>query len=63
MLSKNGIALVVLLAEAALTSLGIEFDPGTVEKGIEGSLVLLSLLLAVWNQLDRLDTKWFIFKK
>ena len=63
MISKNGIALIVLILEAVLSALGIEFDPGTVEKGIEGILIVGALLLAIWNQLARPDVKAFILKK
>jgi len=62
MISKNGVALAVLILEAILTSLGVEFDAGTVEKAVEGGVVAVALILAIWNQLDRKDTKWFIFK-
>lgn len=60
--SKNGIALAVLIIEAVLTSLGIEFEAGTVDRAVEGTMVTIALLLAIWNQIDRTDTKWFIFK-
>ena len=61
-ISKNGIALAVLVIEALLTSLGIEFEAGTLEKGIEGTVVMIALILAIWNQLDRPDVKAFILK-
>lgn len=61
--SKNGIALAVLIVEALLTSVGIEFEPGSVGKAIEGAVVLCAFLLAIWNQLGRTDTKWFILKR
>jgi hypothetical protein len=61
--SKNGVALAVLIIEAILTSLGVEFDAGTTEKAVEGIVVAMGLLLAIWNQVDRFDTKWFLFKK
>lgn len=63
MISKNGIALVVLVLEALLSALGIEFEAGTLEKGIEGLLIILALLLAIWNQIARPDVKAFILKK
>lgn len=63
MISKNGIALVVLVLEALLSALGIEFEAGTLEKGIEGILIVAALLLAVWNQITRPDVKAFILKK
>ncbi len=60
--SKNGVALAVLIVEAILTSMGVEFDAGTVEKAIEGVVVAGALLLAIWNQIGRSDTKWFFLK-
>ena len=63
MISKNGIALGILIVEALLSALGIEFDPGTLEKGIEGILIIGALLLAVWNQITRPDVKAFVLKK
>lgn len=63
LVSKNGIALVVLVAEAILSAVGVEFEPGTVEKAIEGVLIAGSLILMVWNQFDREDVKHFIFKR
>lgn len=63
MISKNGVALIVLVLEALLSALGIEFEAGTLEKGIEGVLIVLALLLAIWNQITRPDVKTFILKK
>lgn len=62
-MSTNGIALVVLVLEAILSSLGIEFDAGSVEKAVEGILVAGSLILAVRNQLQRGDIHHFLFRK
>jgi uncharacterized membrane protein len=63
-MSKNGIALAVLLAEALLSALGVEFDASSVERAIEGVAVFIALCLAVYHQVAvRTDTKWLIFKK
>lgn len=62
MISKNGVALVVLVLEAVLSSLGVEFEVGSVEKVVEGALVAFALVLAVWNQVERHDVKWFVLK-
>lgn len=62
-MSTNGIALVVLVLEALLSSLGIEFDAGSVEKAVEGILVAGALILAVRNQLQRGDIRHFLFRK
>jgi hypothetical protein len=63
MLSKNGVALVVFAVEFILTSLGIQSEPGSVGKVVEGAILVGSFLVMVWNQLDRTNVNWFIFKK
>jgi hypothetical protein len=63
MISKNGIALAVLAVEALLSALGIEFEPGTVARAVEGILITASLLLMIWNQLMRYDIQWFFLKQ
>ena len=63
MISKNGVGLTILLIELLLSSLGIEFEAGSVAKVVEGGLVVLSFLLMVWNQLTRKDVTGFLFKK
>jgi len=61
-MSKNGIALIILVVEAGLSAIGVEFDPGTVERAVEGVLVAGALILAIWNQYNRPDVKKFILK-
>lgn len=63
MISKNGIAVAIIVIEAVLTSLGIEFEVGTVEKLVEGILVGAALILAIWNQYSRSDVKGFFLKE
>lgn len=58
-ISKNGVALIVLIA----TLFGLDVPQQAVESGIEGILAFVSLLLMIWNQLDRPDIKGFFFKK
>jgi hypothetical protein len=60
--SKNGVALAVLGLEFILTSIGVEFEAGSVARVVEGSVVVGSFLLMVWNQITRKDSKFFIFK-
>jgi hypothetical protein len=60
--SKNGIAIVVIGLEFLLTSIGIEFDEGSVARFVEGVVMIASFLLLVWNQIDRKNVKNFIFK-
>jgi len=62
-MSKNGIALAVLLIEAGLSAIGVEFEPMSVERMIEGLFIAGALILAIVNQYNRPDTKWFILKK
>lgn len=62
-MSKNGIALTIMVVEALLTSVGIEFEPGSVTKAVEGLLVAGALILALWNQYNREDVQLFLFKK
>lgn len=61
--SKNGIALTVLVVEAVLSALGVEFEAGSVEKVIEGAAIAVALALAIVNQVSRSDVKLFVFKK
>ena len=62
-MSKNGIALIILIVEAGLSSIGVEFDPGSVERAVEGVLVAGALILAIYNQVQRGDIKHFLLKK
>ncbi len=62
-MSKNGIALAVLILEAVLSAMGVEFEVGSVEKVVEGVVVLVALALAIRNQMDRVDVRGFFFKK
>ncbi len=62
-MSKNGIALTVLIVEALLSALGVEFEPGTVVKAVEGVVIFAALFMAIWNQLMREDVSWFVWKK
>lgn len=62
-MSKNGIALAVLLIEAGLSAVGVEFEPMSVERVVEGVIIAAALIAAVINQYKRPDTKWFLLKK
>ena len=61
--SKNGIALTVLAVEFILSSLGVEFETGSVEHTVEAVFVLASFILMVWNQVNRTDTFGFLYKR
>lgn len=61
-LSKNGVAVLIWGLNFIMLSLGLEADPGTIAKYAEAIVVVAGLLLAIWNQLSRSDTKWFLFK-
>lgn len=63
MISKNGVALAIIIGEAILSSLGVEFEPGSLEKIAEGVVVTIGLILAVVNQVDRSDVHNFFFKR
>lgn len=60
--SKNGIAIAVIGIEMLLSAVGVEFEAGSVAKMVEGLVVLVSFLLMVWNQRDRVDVKNFFLK-
>lgn len=61
--SKNGTALAVLIIEAVLSSLGVEFEVGSVEKVVEGALIAVALVIMAYNQIMRPDVKAFFFKE
>lgn len=61
--SKNGAALAVLAVEFILTSLGIEFEVGSVERVINAVVVIVAFAMMVRNQMDRIDVKGFFLKK
>jgi hypothetical protein len=63
MISKNGIAVIILVVEGLLSALGVEFEPDTVGRAVEGIVVAVSLILLVVNQLGRDNVSMFIFKK
>ena len=63
MISKNGIAVIILVVEGLLSALGVEFEPDTVGRAVEGIVVAASLILLVVNQLGRDNVSMFIFKK
>jgi hypothetical protein len=61
--SKNGVAVLIWALQFIMISLGLDAEPGTVEKYAEAIIVVFGLLLAIWNQVSRTDTKWFLLKK
>ena len=63
MISKNGIAVIILVVEGLLSALGVEFEPDTVGRAVEGIVAAASLILLVLNQLGRENVSMFIFKK
>lgn len=58
-ISKNGVGLLILLG----TLLGLDIDEVVAENVTAAAGVLLSFALMVWNQLDRKDLKWGLFRK
>ena len=57
--SKNGAGLVLFV----LSMLGIEVAESAVMEFVSAIGTIVSFGLMLWNQLDRRDTKWLIFKK
>lgn len=62
-ISKNGIAIAIIIIESLLTAVGVEFDPGTVAKAVEGAVITVSILLLTWNQITRPEVDNFLFKR
>ncbi len=62
-ISKNGASLAVLIIEALLSSLGVEFEVGSVTRAVEGVLVAVALILMALNQFNRPNVKAFFFKE
>jgi hypothetical protein len=61
--SKNGIGLSIIIIETILSALGVEFEPGTVARMVEGIVIAVSMALLIWNQIDRPEIHSFIFKQ
>lgn len=61
--SKNGVALAILAVEFILTSIGVEFEAGSVERVINALFVIIAFAMMVRNQMDRIDVKGFFLKK
>jgi hypothetical protein len=59
MVSKNGVAVVMFLA----SMLGITLVEAQVIEALAAITTLISFALMIWNQWQREDVKWFIFKK
>ena len=57
-ISKNGAALLILV----LSILGLEFSETEIQSFIAAIVQVVSFLLMVYNQLDRKNVKWFLFK-
>jgi len=58
-ISKNGVGLLLLVG----TLLGLDIDEVMAENVTAAVGVLFSFALMVWNQLDRKDLKWGLFRK
>jgi len=57
--SKNGVALILLLA----TVLQLEIDEVLAESIVAAITLLVSVGLMIWNQIARRDLKWGLFRK
>lgn len=58
-ISKNGAGIIILF----LSLLGIEVAESEVINFLSAISTVVSFFLMVWNQLERRDTRFFIFKK
>lgn len=58
-LSKNAAAIVVLIGSL----FGLELGEDTIVELITALTTVVSILVMIWNQLDRPDIKGFFFKK
>ena len=59
LLSKNGVALIVLF----LSFIGLEATEDGIAELVSAVGTVVSFFLMLWNQLDRSDVDKFIFKK
>lgn len=58
-LSKNGVAVVLFI----LGYFGFDVSEDVLVEFISAVFTIVSFALLIINQLQRTDTKWFIFKK
>jgi len=58
-LSKNGVGIVLFI----LSVFGLEASETEIQAFIAGVGHVVSFGLLIWNQWDRRDTKWFLWKK
>lgn len=56
--SKNGVGLVLLVLSWA----GLSASETDIQEFIAASGQVVSFLMLLWNQIDRKDTKWFLWK-
>jgi Flp pilus assembly protein protease CpaA len=58
-ISKNGVALVLLLAML----FNLDIDEVMAESIVSAITLLVSIGLMIWNQFGRTDIKWGLFRK
>lgn len=58
-ISKNAVALIILLASLV----GVDISESDIMAFVSSVGTISSILLMIYNQWDRKDTKWFFFKK
>lgn len=58
-ISKNAVALLILLASLV----GVDISETDIMAFVSSAGTIISILLMIYNQWDRSDTKWFFFKK
>jgi MFS superfamily sulfate permease-like transporter len=58
-ISKNGVALILLLAML----FNLDIDEVLAESIVSAITLLVSIGLMIWNQIDRKDLRWGLFRK
>lgn len=58
-LSKNGVGLIV----AIVALIGLDVPEQAIQGAWDGIASIVSLALLIWNQVDRENISWLIFKK
>ena len=58
-ISRNGVALILLLAML----FNLDIDEVMAESIVSAITLLVSIGLMIWNQLDRKELKWGLFRK
>ena len=63
LVSKNGIATIILVIDGILRFFGIDVDQTVLTTAIHGLATFIAFVFLVWNQLSRKDLVAGIFRK